>query len=506
MRPIKRVMLIYPPVTFSARDIKSAHLPLGLAYIAAVLRDHVEINILDASIEGYDNEIKIRENLLRYGLSYKKIANRIRKFQPDLVGVSCMYSNLFQNVASVVRTAKEVDPEIQTIIGGAHPTFMFDQCMERCPELDMISRGEGEYIFLDVVKASRNGGALDKIPGLVWRDESNVRNNQSRPPIMNLDELPFPARDLFPIKKYQDVGIPSGNVYKRKPFMIMITSRGCPYLCTFCSSPIFWKKFRTRSPENVLDEMEHLVNDFGIREIQFFDDNLTCDRKRAKELFKGMIERKINVTWNTPNGIHCEHLDEEMLDLMKESGCFEVTIAIESGDKDILKKIKKPTRHSQIEWAAKEIRKRGMESNGFFIIGFPWETKEQIQRTLDYAKKIDLDRISISIFNPLPGTALFDECVEKGYLKDPEVIENMDYSEACIETPEWTKEEVSKMRDDWFWQYNFGVMVRRPIRFVKNYLFLLFNPRMVKEILRCFLNVKKRAPSRKQITVEIENG
>jgi len=478
-------MLIYPSVTFSPEGLKQSHLPLGLAYLAAVLREKVELSVLDAAVEGHGHEERAGRKMLRYGLPFAGIERRIREFKPDLVGVSCIFSSQYQNVVEVMKAARRVDPGVITVTGGTHPTFLPESSMGKCPELDLIARGEGEFTLLDLVRASREGGEYGDIPGLVWRRNSEVAINKPREPHMNLDEIPFPARDLFPLELYHEICLPMGIVYKRKPFMSLITTRGCPFRCAFCSSTNFWgNRYRKRSVKNVLDEMEHLHNDLGIRELKLFDDNLTSDMKRAKELFSGMIERGIDVTWNTPNGIHVVSLDDELLGLMRKSGGYELTLAVESGDQDVLKNIiRKPTRLDQVEAAAKRIRKKGFGSYGFFIIGFPGETKEQIRRTLDFSRRLDLDRISCFIFNPLPGTRLFEECVAKGYVKPGDMDEDVDYFESRFETPEWTREELQRLRRGWFWRYNLGQLLRHPIRFFSRYFIFLTRPGLLFDIL-----------------------
>jgi len=486
MRRVERVMLIYPPMTFSPQSVKQIHPPLGVGYLAAVLRNEVGLKVLDAAVEGYGHEEKAGTKLLRYGLPFSEIENRIREFKPDLVGVSCIFSSQFRNVAQVAKRAKSVDPRIITISGGTHPSFLPELCMEQCPELDLIARGEGEYTLLDLVKASRQGGEPGDVDGLAWKSEGKVVVNREREPIQDLDAIPFPARDLFPLERYHEISIPMGMVYKRLPFMNMITSRGCPFHCSFCSSTKFWGNcYRKRSVQNVLAEMEQLYHEFGIREFKFFDDNLTFDKERARDLFKGMVERGVDVTWNTPNGVHAINMDDEMLDLMKKSGCHELTLAVESGDQDVLRDIiKKPTRVDQIEDAAKRIKKAGISAVGFFIIGFPGETKEQIKKTLDFSRKLDLDSISLFIFNPLPGTPLFQLCVDKGFLTLDQVAEDVDYCEARIDTPEWTAKEVHDLRKTWFWKYNFSLLFRHPLRFLGRYRIFLSRPALVVEVFK----------------------
>jgi len=482
-------MLIYPPVTFSPQSMKQCHPPLGLAYIAAVLREEAELCVLDAAVEGWRREERAGGELLRYGLSFDEIEKRIREFKPDLVGMSCIFSSQFRNVAELARRIKGIDPDILTITGGTHPSFLAEACLRRCPELDLIGRGEGEFIMRDLVRFSRQGRDFSQIPGLAWRKEGGIALNPDRTPYPELDEIPFPARDLFPLELYDRISVPMGMVYQGRPFMNLITSRGCPHRCAFCSSTVFWGNcYRKRSIENVLEEMAHLHFELGVKDFKFFDDNLTSDRKRAKSLFSGMIERSIKAGWNTPNGVHVVNMDDELLDLMKASGCYELTLAIESGDPQVLREIiRKPTRLDQIEDAARRIKQRGIGTNAFVIIGFPGETKEQVLRTLKFMSKIDVDRVSLFTFTPLPGTPLFDECAKKGYIRSDEFNEDVDYFEAPFSTPEWSREWIDSTRRRWFWRYNLSLLARHPLRFFSRYLNILKRPRMVFDILRRIL-------------------
>ena len=496
VKKIERALLIFPPVTFSPQSMKQCHVPLGVAYLAAALREVCEVKVLDAAVEGYEREEPSGRGYLRYGLSFAEIEKRIAEYQPDLVGVSCIFSSQFQNVLEVCQAAKRVSREIVTITGGTHPTFLTEASLAH-PELDLVARGEGEFTLRELVTASQQGRGPEGIAGLAYRlprpksgrgyldRDGQVVVGPDRAPA-EPDEIPFPARDLFPLEKYFAIALPMGIVYKQKPFMNLITSRGCPYRCTFCSSTNFWgNAYRTRSVENVLEEMEYLVTRLGVREFKFFDDNLTADKARAKKIFQGMVERKFHVTWNTPNGIHVVHLDDELLDLMKASGCYELTLAVESGDPDVLKNIiRKPTRLPEVEEAAKRIRKKGLGSYGFFIIGFPGETREQIQRTLDFSRKLDLDRISCFIANPLPGTEMYRICKEKGYIKDDYSFDSIDYFEGRFETPEWTREELHRLRRGWFWRYNLSLLVRHPVRFFSRYLPFLARPGLLLDIVR----------------------
>ena len=226
--------------------------------------------------------------------------------------------------------------------------------------------------------------------------------------------------------------------------------------------------------KNILAEMDELKK-MGIRELKFFDDNLTLDKQHAKLLFEGMIDRKFNFSWNTPNGIAAQTLDEELLYLMEKSGCYEVTLAIESGDEKVLKEVlKKPIDLKHTMKIAQLIKEYGMDTYGFFIIGFPQETKKQIYNTLRFMDKIKLDRISLFIANPLPGTQIYQECREKNYLRANVTGKSLDYFNSLFETPEFTSKFLEKTRRHWYWRYNLKLLLRNPFKFFRNYSIFIF--------------------------------
>ena len=366
------------------------------------------------------------------------------------------------------------------MIGGTHPTFLSGQSLEP-GGIDFIVRGEGEFALRELAEAIGKGQGPETVPGLAWLDQAALK--RALPGRRTLTWTTFHSRraTCSRLRNTTAWACPMGIVYKQKPFMNIVTSRGCPYRCTFCSSTNFWgNKYRTRSAGNVLDEMEELVKKYGVREFKFFDDNLTANPKRANEIFRGMINRKLGVSWNTPNGVHVASIDEETLDLMVRSGCYELTLAVESGDPVVLKDIiHKPTDLDKLLKAAKMLRQKSVGTYGFFIIGFPGETKENIQHTLDFSRKLDLDRISCFIANPLPGTEMLRICQEKGYIGKDYRFDQIDYFEGRFNTPEWTRQELFAMRRKWFWRYNLGMLARHPVRFLSRYKMLLAHPGLV---------------------------
>ena len=321
---------------------------MGLAYLAAVLRDEFEVKIFDG--RSFPKRFKHPHPQWEYfGYTPKEIALEIEQYQPDLVGITCLSSFHFPEVLDLAKRTKSINKDILTLTGGSHPTFLAKQILKKHSIFDFIILGEGEETLLSLLKAINRGKSYTHLDGLAFTDKGKIFINPKTQFIADLDTLPFPALDLFPLKFYEKHGIPFSVTSQKRKTAPIITSRGCQSNCIFCASKNYWgKKYRVRSANNVLDEIEFLVHKYGFEEIQFIDDNLTLDRPRAREIFNGLIKRKLHIKWNTPNGIAVWTLDEKMLELMKASGCYELTVAFESGVQEVINKIIKKTIKSRL--------------------------------------------------------------------------------------------------------------------------------------------------------------
>ncbi|UCD84424.1 MAG: cobalamin-dependent protein [Deltaproteobacteria bacterium] len=333
---IENILLIYPP---STQSIVVPHLccthPLGISYLGAVLKKDYEVKLLDTTAEGHQNVKNLGNGLVKYGLSDNEIKKRILDYSPNVVGITCLDSSQMPFVRRICQLAKEINPQIITIIGGAHPTFLASEIIIES-SIDFIILGEGEGTLPSLLERFNRGQDYSDLDGITFRKDGKIQVNPKTKYIENLDELPFPARELLPMKKYVAINTSMNVFSKSNHWAPIITSRGCTAKCTFCSSANFWgNQYRVRSAKNVLDEIELLVKEYNIKEIQFCDDNLILNKERAMDIFQGIIDRKIKIFWNTPNGIALWKLDEELLQLMKASGCYELTLAIESGDQEV---------------------------------------------------------------------------------------------------------------------------------------------------------------------------
>lgn len=463
-RPIRRVMLVFPPSTSLAGWEPMVATPMGIAYLASAAREAgYEAACLDSVVEAPYQATAINDSVSRFGLTYEQIIDRIAAWKPDVVGLSCIFSNQWPATRELAKRIKATDRDVLVVAGGGHPTFLPELCMKDAP-IDFILRGEGEQSFVDLLNRITKGRTLDDIDGLVYRDRESIRANPKLKLIQDLDSIPFPAHDLLDPEPYFKLALPMGYTMMSPRNLPVITSRGCPCSCTFCSSTHLWgRHYRTRSAANVLRELDWLVERFGVEEIKMQDDNLTIHRKRAVEIFQGMIERPYRLHWNTPNGIAVWTLDRDVLTLMKNSGCFEIRMAIESGNQEVLDHlVRKPLKLEKVREVNRIARELGIFRLSYFIIGFPGETKEQIMDTIRFARELRLDLSVMFVYNPLPGSELFHECLKRGYITEKSFFDvGNQFFSSVVDSDEWTGQELETMIR---WEYfrNFLAIFRSP--------------------------------------------
>lgn len=438
MRKIKRILLIQPPVTLFNLDEITPNMPLGLAYIAAVLEnEEYNVKILDALIEGWHNVNRLSSGMLQIGLGFKELKSRIMDFDPQVVGISSMFTAQWHNAAMAAEAVKAVNEKIVVVVGGAHPTAVPEAAIQdKC--VDFVVIGEGETAFLNLVRAVENNSGFDRIKGLAFRNSAGPVINYEKSYIDDLDSLPFPARHLLPLEKYFEVKLSHGGKRRKERFSSIVTSRGCPAKCIFCSAYKMWgRKYRARSPENVIEEIKTLKSNFGIEELSIEDDNFTFDRARTQEICDRMTAERLDMIWDTPNGVAAYTLDEDLIRRMKESGCYKISFAIESGNQDFLSTvIKKPLNLKTVPRLINYARSIGLGVNVFFVVGVPGETEKTLRDTFQFAKKLGIYDPFISIANPYPGTPMLELCVEKKYLVEDFNFLNLSIKRYNIETPQ----------------------------------------------------------------------
>ena len=461
-----RILLIQPPYDLYGDDERQAIPPLGLAYIAAVLeRDGHEVRIIDSVAEDFKRLVAHAEGRRRHGLSDEALSAAIADFRPRIVGVSCLFSSQVESANHVCRLAKQTDPAILTVMGGAHPSAVPRDVLKE-DAVDVAAIGEGELTMLQLVRSLEQGRFPPGEPdGTAYRQDGSICIRSPRH-LTDLDWLPLPARHLLPMQRYFKYRSPHGGVVRRHPCTNMITSRGCPANCVFCSIHTVWgRQFRCHSPQRVIEEIELLTGRYGVREIQFEDDNITLSKRRMTDICRAIIERRIDLTWTGPNGLAVWALDEELLEWMRRSGCYHLTIAVESGSQDVLRKIiRKPINLDRVGSIVKTARKLGMGVSAFFVVGFPGETKQDISRTFDFAMDMDVDSVHFFTATPYPGTELFHQCVAKGLIATPVDYAKLRVGLPTINTPAWTASELSEMTQAAQARFYRRAAVRRPVR------------------------------------------
>ncbi|MBU1177529.1 B12-binding domain-containing radical SAM protein [Patescibacteria group bacterium] len=402
-------ILLINPYFQAVTKYERIEMPLGLMYLASVLeKANFQVEIIDASV-GLKRYFK--KNTWHYGDTIDELIVKIKKSQPDIVGLSCIFSMRFPAILEITQKIKKINKKIITVIGGTHPTIFAKQILNDYNFFDYIILGEGEYSFLNLIKIIQSGNSeeLKEINGLAYRRKDQILINPKTTFIENLDDLPFPARHLLPVEEYLKDNAPTNwGLGSNRQFSIL-TSRSCPNRCTFCSMYlIHGAKCRPRSPQNVLDEIEFLVNKYQAKEICIEDDNLTFSKQRIIDICQGIINRGIKIAWNTPNGVAVKHLDYEILKKMKEAGCVSVNLAIESAD-DYMRNtiIKKNLPQEKIYEIIKACKKVNLKANAFFVLGMPGETKESLENNIKMLDEVHFNGIAVLFATPFPGTELF---------------------------------------------------------------------------------------------------
>lgn len=441
-----KILLVQPPFTILRTETKKCHPHLGLAYLAGSLKDSFEVKVLDAIAEGYDRNEYLNKEYLRYGLAFEDIEQKIREFSPDAVGVSCLFSSQIENIYEVFKIAKKINDKIITMIGGAHPSAVPEETM-RDKNIDFAIIGEGETALKELLQALDTRKELNGIEGLALRVNGRAVVFPRKRYEENLDNIVFPDWDILPLEKYYKINNPHGSPARRIPYLPMITSRGCPLKCIFCSVHNLWgNNYRKRSAENVLRELDYLAHKMGVREVLFEDDNLTFDRERAKKIFQGIIDNRLDIAWSTPNGIALHTLDDELLELMKASGCYSISVGVESGDEFVLKNIiEKPITLSRVKPIIKTARKLGLETTAFFVVGLPGESHAQMKNTFRFARDLKADNVNFFFATPLPGTRLLELCRKKGLVKGDLVYSGLRSDKPYFDTEYLSKEKLLSM-------------------------------------------------------------
>ncbi len=402
---------------------------MGLAYIAAALeREGIEVKILDLVVFPYSRQL---------------LESVLKDFAPHIVG-STAVTMTFDNAIGVIRDVKSIDPSITTVMGGPHVTFCAKETMSLFPELDFIVLGEGEETIAELAGAVDKGGDVSGIEGIVFRGKSGIVDNGPGKSRIDVDSLPFPARNLLPLGRYRSLGMS----------VSMTTSRGCPFKCIFCAGrKMVGAKVRYRNPQNVVDEMEYLAA-FGFRQINIADDLFTSNENHCLKVCDEIIKRGLKIKWTSFARV--DTVSVKVLVRMREAGCHTVSFGIESGNREILKRIKKGITPEQVTDAVKMCNEAGVSPHASFILGLPGETPETLKETVEFGNMLKDMGVShgFHLLAPFPGTEVREE-KEKF---DIRILSDdwRDYhaNRAIVETSSVTRKMLDDIAIEWEEKFN----------------------------------------------------
>ncbi len=396
----QNILLVHPlgyQVDAAANDIsRKANImpPLGLASIAAYL-DRAGLNSLILDCYAHpDADSRLRELL--------------RRERPGIIGISCTTAS-FHDSVRLAQIAKDEVPQIRTVFGGAHVSALQEKVLEFSPLIDCAVIGEGEQTMLELAQLA--GAEPSSVGGVVWRaNDGSVVNNGYRSDALVLDDLPFPAYEK--LSGYPDAyKLPIFN-YPKAPNTSCISSRGCPYSCSYCDRSVFQRSFRYNSAEYLYQHLKYLKERFGIRHINFYDDQFTFHRGRVEEFCRKMIDQPLGITFNC--AVRAEHVDRELLRLMKAAGCWMVSLGIESGDEELLAQHRQNANLDLLAETIRTIKSCGIRTKGLLMMGLPGESEESIRRSMEYVFSLPIDDFNLAKFTPFPGSPIYDDIHQLG--------------------------------------------------------------------------------------------
>lgn len=396
--------------------------PLTLAIVAAILRDAGFI----VSVKDCSND----------DISFAQLKNIIQDFKPDLVIVNTSTPSIRGDL-KVADLTQEIDKHIKTVFFGIHVTALAEEIFKENPNVELIVDGEPEYTLRDLALALRDGHPISRVKGLIYRANGKIIRNEKRPLIENLDEIPHPAWDMVNINGYR---LPITN----RPFLLVLTGRGCPNSCRFCVAEVFYgKKTRIRSWRKIVDEIKYVREKYNINDFLFWAENGITNKQHMHELSQGLAAEVPGLKW-VCNG-RVDIIDEELLKTMKRAGCWMIGYGIEAGTQRVLDLMKKNTKIDAIEKAIRLTKKVGIEVTAHVIVGYPGETKDDILNTLKLLKRLDPDYIQVYCCVPFPGSILYEELKKLGWLQSSD-WSMFEQNFSVINTPDLSCQEVIALR------------------------------------------------------------
>jgi radical SAM superfamily enzyme YgiQ (UPF0313 family) len=382
-----RVLLLSTPHPLEESPLP----PLSLSYLAGVLkREGIEVKILDFLVTQYHP---------------RKLRRELEEYRPQLVGATCVTLN-YPIARRMLKVCKAFDSHIFTVIGGPHVTFATEETLLQSPWIDAIVIGEGERTLVELARAVAEDKDIHHVPGIAFADGGTVVKTSPQAPIENLDQLPLPARELLPMARYRALGTPC----------TVITSRGCPFSCIFCSGRrMFGPKVRFRSPGLVVDEIEKLQHDFGLEKINIVDDTFTANHRHAEAVCEEMLRRNLKIKWSVFARV--DRISEDLARLMNRAGCDWVLFGVESADEEILKTIKKGITPEEVRRGVKIAAEAGINVFNSFIFGLPGESWDTALKSLAFGDELYHKygaKYGFHMLSPLPGTELYERAKDYG--------------------------------------------------------------------------------------------
>ena len=417
-----RVLLISTPYPLEENPIPS----LSLSYLAAVLqKEGIEVQMLDLLVAQYSGD---------------KIRHKLEEYQPQVVGATCVTLN-YPTAARILKVCKDFDPGIVTVIGGPHVSFALKETLLRAPWIDVVVIREGERTLVELIRALERGTGFGQVAGIAFREDKRVVQTEPRPPIENLGELPLPARHLLPLSKYRALVAPCN----------IITSRGCPYGCIFCSGRrIFGRKVRFRHPKLVVDELEVIHKELSFEKINIVDDTFTANHRHARDVCDEIIRRNLDIQWTAFARV--DTVTPELVEIMKAAGCSYVLFGVESGSQEILNTIKKGITVDDVRKGVKITTEAGIGVFASFILGLPGESPETARQSVAFAKELRSEygaKYGFHLLSPLPGTELYEKAEEYGLRILTRNWARYDANEPITETATMSTEAVREIIADY---------------------------------------------------------
>ncbi|MBF0609606.1 MAG: radical SAM protein [Magnetococcales bacterium] len=491
------IVLIHPYI--KVRDVDTyLSEPLGLlclaSYVEQVFQDKVHVSILDLYALGA--RIPEKDGDFYYlGIHDETyIAQQLHHLQPHLIGITCNFTAYADDSLEVAEMVKRHFPKVPLVMGGAHSTTEADTTLARGPGVDFIVRGEGELIFELLIRHLLGEIPISEVDGLVYRAGSEIIYNRPMPLMKNLDFLPIPNRKHIDMNAYAYFNKHTVWYVRNEPVATIMTSRGCPYNCVFCSTKVVWERnWRPRSLELVFQEIETLYLEYGVREIVINDDQFMLKKSRIHDFCDYFIAKNYDLSFSVDAGISTWLVDVELFKKMRQAGFYSLRFPIESGCEKTLKYIKKPVKLDKTKTLIEEANKLGFWTSSNIIVGFPDETREEVMESIQYVFDSALDFTSFLIAKPQAGSDMYEDFKEKGLLAKA-VVRGSDFYRSDFDTLHLTASEINQIVQaaSGKWYLHKAKFFANPVHFYRYFLPKIQSVQDARYLLKIMVTLFKR--------------